>query len=374
MRSSTPLTRRSRNTRKGRRFDRQAPYSARAVLVAMTCIAVFTAGLSGLARAAAGDDRLGFDIPALLQRAVESIFGSSVQSHRLELSREYIYAEDRLLAVEDRGARSGAASDLAVWRPSSGAWWVMGAETSAVTNFDWGIEGDIPSPGDFDGDGKTDLSVYRSSSGEWWTMHSSDGSYRSVRLGNSTDIPAPADFDGDGKTDACVYSPVSGTWTFIGSRDGTIGTRSLGGSSEIPAPADFDGDGSADPAVWNPVSRKFRWLSSNASSVQTAQLPEGASEPVPADYDGDGRADPAARSQAGWVIESTLTGSVETIAWQHLDDIAVPNDYDGDGKTDIAVWRPSDGFWLIRNSSTLESRTVQFGAQGDIPVPAFYRR
>ena len=34
----------------------------------------------------------------------------------------------------------------------------------------------MPVPGDYDGDGKTDYAVWRPSTGEWWIIHSSDGS------------------------------------------------------------------------------------------------------------------------------------------------------------------------------------------------------
>ena len=78
-----------------------------------------------------------------------------------QLAREYIYAGSRLLAVEDANASAEPPADLAVWRPSDGNWYIMGQQGSQQTTFHWGQNGDIPQPGDFDGDGKTDFSVYR---------------------------------------------------------------------------------------------------------------------------------------------------------------------------------------------------------------------
>ena len=60
--------------------------------------------------------------------------------------------------------------------------------------------------------------------------------------------------------------------------------------------------------------------------------------------------------------------------WGTAGDLAVQNDYDADGRCDIAVWRPSNGTWYILNSSNGNYRIVQWGTNGDIPVPALFRR
>ncbi len=292
-----------------------------------------------------------------------------------QLAKEYVYAGSRMLAIEDANAVAAPPADLAVWRPSSGVWYVLGGAGSQQFAQGFGQAGDIPAPGDYDGDGKTDLCIFRPSTNTWWVFKSSDGGNYAVSFGASGDKPAPADFDGDGKTDIAVYRPASGSWYINQSSNSVTAQGAFGLSSDTPSPADFDGDGRADLAVWRSSNSTFYSL--NSSNLQTASFAFTTSggNPVAADYDGDGRADYAVRSGANWIIRSSSDLQTQTIGWEQSTDLAVHNDYDGDGKVDIAVWRSANGNWYIRKSGSGGAlRQVQWGTSGDVPVPAFYRR
>lgn len=310
-----------------------------------------------------------------LLNKINPFLPSPSPSQTPQLSKEYIYAGSRMLAVEDANAAPAAPADLAVWRPSSGVWWVLGGTGSQQFSQTWGQTGDIPAQGDYDGDGKTDLCIFRPSANVWWILKSSDTSYYSVSFGASGDKIAQADYDGDGKTDIAVFRPSDGNWYINQSSNGATVQGQFGLSTDTPAPKDFDGDGRADLAVWRSSNSTFYSLDSSDYQVQTISFTQSSTIPVPADYDGDGRADYAIRNGADWIIHHSSTNQTQTISWQQSSDIAVSNDYDGDGKVDIAVWRDSNGNWYIRKSGSNGAlRQEQWGASGDIPVPAFYRR
>ena len=293
-----------------------------------------------------------------------------------QLSKEYIYAGSRLLAVEDANASAVPPADLAVWRPSGGSWFVLGGSGSAQTYQQWGVSTDKPVPGDYDGDGKTDFAVYRPASNSiWYIIYSSDGTEHDAYFGGSSDIPAVADYDGDGKSDIAVYRPSDASW-YITYSSGGGATIQFGVSTDKPVPADFDGDGKADPTVWRGTGTDHTFYSLLSSNGQTQQASIGSSGdlPVCGDYDGDGKANYAVMSGSSWIILNPALTSTTTTTWGQSGDIPVPNDYDGDGKTDIAVWRPTGGIWMIYNSHNSTQRTEYWGYTGDIPVPAYYRR
>ena len=56
----------------------------------------------------------------------------------------------------------------------------------------WGLPGDVPVPGDYDGDGQTDLAVYRPSSSPLWYVSLSSTDYTTnlvIQWGLSGDVP-----------------------------------------------------------------------------------------------------------------------------------------------------------------------------------------
>ena len=68
-------------------------------------------------------------------------------------------------------------SDIAVFRPSTGVWWVRYSSLGYTTTnaFHWGAQGDLPVAGDYDGDRMTDIAVFRPSGGIWYVWYTASG-------------------------------------------------------------------------------------------------------------------------------------------------------------------------------------------------------
>jgi hypothetical protein len=81
-------------------------------------------------------------------------------------------------------------TDVAVFRPSTGAWYIITSASCGFT-YTWGATGDVPVPGDYDSDGKTDIAVYPPSTGVWYIINSSTRSGAVLTWGEIGDIPIP---------------------------------------------------------------------------------------------------------------------------------------------------------------------------------------
>jgi hypothetical protein len=77
---------------------------------------------------------------------------------------------------------------VAIWRPSTGFWYIRKSSNFNLDIFSWGQTGDVPVPGDYDGDGRDDPAVYRN--GVWWQIRSTQG-LATGTWGVATDIPVP---------------------------------------------------------------------------------------------------------------------------------------------------------------------------------------
>jgi CSLREA domain-containing protein len=228
-------------------------------------------------------------------------------------------------------------ADVAVWRPEVGGWYVQGEATS------WfGLNGDVPVPGQWDADPAIDRAIWRPAVGGWYVEGSA-----TVYHGALEDVPVPADWDGDGDLDPIVWRPDHGGWYVHG-----VGTFYWGQRGDVPVLGDYD----ADPQLDLAVDRSGAWYIDGSPTVFHGL---GNDVPVPADWDGDGKTDIAVyRPDEGtWHVRGM------PVVWFGVPgDVPVVGDFDADPAVDRAVWRSGSGGWYVEGSAP-----VFFGLATDIP-------
>jgi hypothetical protein len=263
-------------------------------------------------------------------------------------------------------------TDFSVFRPTTGDWIVEKSSDGSQSTQNWGLPGDIMTPGDYDGDGKTDTAIFRPSTGTWWIVMSSDGSRPAIKFGVSGDVPVAADYDADGKTDIAVWRPSTGVWYI---NQSTLGVRIVqwgGAFGDKAFSGDYEGDGKADLVIWRPSNGVWYILQSSSSIPVYSAFGVSGDRPLFADFDGDARSDLAVYrpSNGVWYTLNSSNGAFTGYQFGIAEDVPVPADYDGDGKSDIAVVRPSTNVWYRLNSANGSFNVREFGTTGDSPSPS----
>ena len=266
-------------------------------------------------------------------------------------------------------------TDVSVFRPSTGVWYISHSSNSSLRIQGFGIDGDIPTAEDFDGDNISDIGVFRPSTGVWYYYRSSDNVVGIGQFGVNNDIPASGDYDGDSRSDLAVFRPSTGTFYVLSSVTGLPSQTPFGVSGDLPVVGDYDGDGKVDIAVWRPSSGVWYWIKSTDPSAGFLQRAWGTNGDVPVqgDYDNDGITDSAVfRPSTGtWYIARSLAGDIRIFQWGINGDVPVVGDYDGDGLDDAAVYRPSNGVWYRLNSSNGAAVFTTFGLPTDLAIPKY---
>jgi len=316
-------------------------------------------------------------IPFSATQSGERAFDGSVREGGQDVSGEYISCSSKPPATIT------TKRNVAVWRKTNGIWYIVNADGSTQGVTSWGVDNDIPVPGDYDGDGLADFAVYRPDNpatpenecqnGCTWYIVKSSGGLEQIYYGETGDKPVPADYDGDGKTDFGLFRPGTSTWYFQKSTDG-YGSQQFGESNDTPVPSDYDGDGIDDIAVWRASNASWYLMNSGDQSFTVQQWGTSTDKPVIGDYDGDGQTDLATwQTNGDWFILLSATGQTKIVNFgDPATDVAVAGNYDDDDKTDIATYQT--GLWRILRSSDDQVQTYNWGIQGDIPVPAAYSR
>lgn len=167
--------------------------------------------------------------------------------------------------------------------------WLLPGRTPGeheVTAF--GLAGDAPVRGDFDGDGVDGIGVFRK--GKWFLKNTSAPGEADIELtfGIPGDLPVVGDYDGDGIDTVGVFR--AGVWYLRNSN--TTGEADLeigyGVNGDDPLVGDFEGDGIDTIGVFR--SGRFMLRNSNTQGGPDIEASFGFADELPlvGDWDGDG--------------------------------------------------------------------------------------
>lgn len=208
------------------------------------------------------------------------------------------------------GAAAAAPADGPVVVRGS-TWLMRDSLTSgdATRTVGFGVDGDLPITGDWDGNGTPGIGVVR---GGEWLLRENDSTRPAgmadvrFRYGRPGDIPVVGDWDGNGTVTAGVVRGQ--TWYLNNSNtSGAADIRvSFGRATDVPVAGDWDGDGQAGIGV---VRDGIWWLANapdGSDRLPSFRYGNRGDRFVVGDWDGNGSHTPGTVHTGRWYVTNTV--------------------------------------------------------------------
>jgi hypothetical protein len=227
---------------------------------------------------------------------------------------------------------------IGVYRPSTKQFLLRNSNTPGAPDITktFGVAGDIPITGDWNGDGVTDIGVFRPSTHQFLLRIPAFLSINTViiNFGLTGDQPVVGDWNNDGIDTPGVFRPSTGEWFLtdgpnVDSSPVVNDSFSFGLAGDLAIAGDFDGDGEYGVGVFRPATGEF------------------------------------------FLDEQKLNGIASAVFnFGQNGDLPVAGDWRGDGADGVGVFRPSTGQFFLNdtNVTNATSLVVSFGQAGDQPV------
>jgi hypothetical protein len=218
-----------------------------------------------------------------------------------------------------------------VFRPSNGLLYLKNANISGFADIaiNYGLGGDYPVVGDWDGNGTATIGIYRNGSFYLRNSNTKGTADWVFAFGQPGDQPVAGDWDGNGVDTIGVYRPSIGQFLLRNSNSSGTPDMSfyLGNVGDVGLAGDWNGDGKDTTGVFRPSNGVIFLKNTNSTGIAEIALNYG----LPGDQ-------------------------------------PVTGDWDGDGMDTIGVYRNSQ--FLLRNSNTKGFADITFylGNPGDMPI------
>jgi len=218
---------------------------------------------------------------------------------------------------------------VGVFRPGNGLLYLKNDNTPGFADvaINYGLAGDVPVAGDWDGNGTATIGVYRN--GIYYLRNSNTVGFANLAFafGLPGDLPVVGDWNNDGTDTIGVYR--NGTFYLRNTNDAGPAdiSFSLGNPGDVPVAGDWNGDGIDTVGVFRPSNGAIFLRNTNTSGF------------------------------ADIAINYGLPG-----------DQPIVGDWNNDGLDTIGIYR--NGSFYLRNSNTLgfADVTFAFGLPGDVPI------
>jgi hypothetical protein len=194
-----------------------------------------------------------------------------------------------------------------------------------------------------------------------------------AELGNGGDLPTTGDWDGDGKTDIAIFGPV-----WAGDPWAIENEPGLPDAANTPGP--LSPKAKNMPPETDEATLGHRTLQRTDRGQARRDLIDhvfhygtAGDQPITGDWNGDGIATIGVFRGGVWYLDmdgdGQFTDADATIDFG-IDGTAVVGDWNGDGTDDLAVF--ADGKWTLDSNGNREvdalDRVFEMGKAGDRPI------
>jgi hypothetical protein len=183
---------------------------------------------------------------------------------------------------------------VGVFRPTNGALYLKNLNITGYADvaINYGVGGDYPVVGDWDGNGTATIGIYRG--GSFYLRNSNTVGFADLTFpfGAPGDQPVAGDWNGDGIDTIGVYRRSTGQ--FLLRNSNTPGDPDLSFSLGIPGDVglagDWNGDGTDTTGVFRPSNGALYLKNANTTGIADIQINYGIAgdKPITGDWNNDG--------------------------------------------------------------------------------------